>query len=120
MAAKSIDAYLSTVADAEQKAALQKLRQAIQKIVPQSEETISYGLPAFSLDGKAFAAFAAAKKHCSLFPMSGSVVGKLSKDLKNFETSKGSIHFQPDKPIPAPLLRKIIKMRLAENAQKSN
>lgn len=114
MPAKTIDSYLATVTNAEQREALQKLRQAIQKIVPEAEETFSYGLPAFALNGKAFAAFAAAKNHCSFYPMSGLTIQEFAADLKNFVTSKGSIHFQHDKPIPTTVLRKIIKARLEE------
>jgi uncharacterized protein YdhG (YjbR/CyaY superfamily) len=109
---QAIDAYLATVTDTAQKSALQKLRQQIQKIVPKAQETISYGLPAFQLNGKAFAAFAAAKSHCSFYPMSGSIIQKFAVDLKDFETSKGSIHFQPGKPIPLPLLRRLVKARI--------
>ena len=116
---QAIDAYLAKVTDPAQKSALQKLRRQIQKIAPKAEETISYGLPAFQLNGKAFAAFAAAKSHCSFYPMSGSIIQKFAVDLKDFEASKGSIHFQPDKPIPATLLRKLIKERLAENSAKT-
>lgn len=114
MPAKDIDAYLATVKNAGHLAALQKLRLQIQKIAPQAVETISYGLPAFALNGKTFAAFAATNKGCSFYPMSGSVIQKFAADLKEFRTSKGSIHFQPEKPIPANLLRKLIKARLAE------
>jgi uncharacterized protein YdhG (YjbR/CyaY superfamily) len=118
MPAKNVDAYLASVKNPEQFAALQKLRQSIQKIVPKAEETISYGLPAFALNGKAFAAFAAAKAHCSFYPMSGSIIQRFSSDLKGFKTSKGSIHFQPDNPIPASLLRRLLKARLAQEADK--
>jgi uncharacterized protein YdhG (YjbR/CyaY superfamily) len=110
---KTIDEYLATV-DADKRAALQKLRKAIQSIAPKSEECFSYGLPAFRLNGKPIAAFAAAAKHCAYYPMSGSVIAALKEELKDYETSKGAIRFQADKPLPATLVRKLLKARLAE------
>ena len=113
---KTIDEYLATV-DADKRAALQKLRKTIKSVVPKSEECFSYGLPAFSLNGKPFAGFAAAAKHCSYYPMSGSVTATLKKELKDFETSKGAIKFQADKPLPTALVRKLIRARLAEETR---
>ena len=115
MTPKTIDTYLAAIPNPAQKSALRKLRQTIHKIIPQAQETISYGLPAFRLNGIPFAAFAAAKTHCSFYPMSGQTIAIHKADLKNYQTTKGSIHFQPDKPLPAALLRKLIKTRLTEN-----
>ena len=110
---KTIDEYLSAVSK-DQRAALEKLRQQIRKIVPGAEECISYGLAAFRLKGKCFAGFGTSAKHCSFYPMSGSTVAEFQDELKNFETTKGSIHFQPGKPLPARLIRNLIEARLAE------
>jgi uncharacterized protein YdhG (YjbR/CyaY superfamily) len=110
---KSIDEYLAGVDD-DKRAALEKLRKTIKSVVPKAEECFSYGLPAFRLNGKPIAAFAAAAKHCAYYPMSGSVIAVLREELKDFETSKGAIRFQPGKPLPAALVRKLIKARLAE------
>ena len=110
---KTIDDYLTTV-DADKRAVLEKLRKTIKSIVPKAEECFSYGLPAFRLNGKPIAAFAAAAKHCAYYPMSGSVVAALKDELNDYETSKGAIRFQADKPPPAALVRKLIKARLAE------
>jgi len=112
---KTIDDYLATV-DADKRAVLEKLRKTIKSIVPKAEECFSYGLPAFRLNGKPVAAFAAAAKHCAYYPMSGSVVAALKEELKDYETSKGAIRFQADKPLPAALVRKLLKARLAENS----
>jgi uncharacterized protein YdhG (YjbR/CyaY superfamily) len=110
---KTIDEYLATV-DADKRATLEKLRKTIKSVVPKAEECFSYGLPAFRLNGRPIAAFAAAAKHCAYYPMSGSVVAALKEELKDYETSKGAIRFQPDKPLPAALVRKLIKARIAE------
>ena len=71
-------------------------------------------MPAFFVNGKAVAALLAGKKHCSYFPMSGRVVAALAKELKGYDTSKGTIHFPPDKPLPTALVRKLVKARLGE------
>jgi uncharacterized protein YdhG (YjbR/CyaY superfamily) len=112
-AAATIDAYLKEV-PADQRAALEKLRKTIRAAVPAAEECISYGMPAFRLHGKALVAFAGAANHCSFFPMSGTTVETFGRELEEFETSKGTIRFQPDKPIPAALVRKIVRSRIAD------
>ncbi len=108
----SIDAYLKPL-PADQRAALQKLRKQIQAAAPKAEECFSYGLPAFRL-GRPLVAFAAAKHHCSFYPMSGLLIEAHQAELKGFETSKGTIRFSPSKPLPAALVRKLVKARLAE------
>ena len=110
---KTIDEYLAAVSD-DQRAVLEKLRKTIKAAVPKAEECINYGLAAFRLNGECIAGFGASAKHCSYYPMSGSTVATLKDDLKNYTTTKGSIHFQPDKPLPATLVRKLIKARIAE------
>ena len=112
--ASTIDEYLAGIADPDQREALESLRRTIRAAVPDAVEGFSYGMPAFLLDGKAFAGFTAAAKHCSYFPMSGKTVDTLKKELKGFDTSKGTIRFSPDKPLPRALVRKLIKARLAE------
>jgi len=114
---KTHDEYLATVSP-EQRKALEKLRKTIKSIVPKVEECMSYGLPAFCLDGRALVLFGASANHCSFFPGSGSTVATLKDDLKGYDTSKGTIRFSPDKPLPATLVRKVIKTRLAENEAK--
>lgn len=113
----TIDEYLSGVPD-EQRTALEKLRKTIRAAAPRAEECISYGLPAFRLDGRALVAFSAAARHCSFFPMSGTTVTDHADELADYDTSKGTIRFQPDKPLPAALVRKLVKARIAENAAK--
>jgi uncharacterized protein YdhG (YjbR/CyaY superfamily) len=110
----TIDEYLATVRG-EQLAALERLRKTIHSIVPAAEECISYGLPAFRLDGVAIAGFAATAKGCSYFPFSGSTLEALAGQLEGYERSKGSLHFTPGRPLPVALVRKLIKARIAES-----
>jgi uncharacterized protein YdhG (YjbR/CyaY superfamily) len=110
----SIDDYLSRVPD-DQRTALEMLRKAILAAAPRAEECISYSLPAFRLDGKLLVAFGASSNHCSFFPMSGTIVEAHKNLLKGYETSKGTIRFQPGKPLPAALIRTLVKARIAEN-----
>jgi len=113
--AKSIDEYLAAVPDEEKRAALERLRRTIRAAVPRAEECISYQLPAFRLDGKVLVWFGAAAKHCSFFP--GAVVQGFKKELQDYEISKGTIRFQPDHPLPAALVRKLVKARAAKIAE---
>ena len=109
----TIDEYLAAV-KGEKRAALDKLRKTIRTIVPKAEECISYGIPAFSLDGNIVAGFAATKKGCSYFPFSGSTLGSLAEEVEDYEQTKSSLHFDPAAPLPATLVRKLIKARIAE------
>ena len=99
----TIDQYLATVRG-EKRAALDKLRKMIRKIVPKAEECISYGIPAF----------AATAKGCSYLPFSGSTLGTLADELEDYEMTKSSLHFDPAEPLPTTLVRKLIKARIAE------
>lgn len=115
MKANTIDEYLATLSE-DNRAALEKLRKAIKAAAPKAEECISYRLPAFRLDGKMLVAFGATASHCAFYPMSSSTVEAHQDDLKDYDTSKGTIRFQPDRPLPAALVRKLVKARIAENA----
>lgn len=109
----SIDEYLAGVSD-EKRAALQQLRKTILGVIPDAEECISYQMPAFRYDGRVLVYFAAAAKHCAFYP--GGMVNEFKDELDGYETSKGTIRFQPERPIPASLVRKIVKARVAQNA----
>lgn len=111
----TIDEYLATV-NADKRAALQKIRKAIQTAVPKAQECISYGLAAFRLDGKPLVGFGASTNHCAFYPMSASTVKTLQADLAGYDTSKGTIRFDAAKPLPAALVKKLVKTRLAEIA----
>ena len=114
---KTIDDYLAAVKP-DQRAALQKLRKAILAAAPKAKETIAYSLPAFRLDGVLLVCFGAAAHHCSLYPMSGRITEEHQSELKRFDTSKGAIRFQPEKPLPAALVRKLVKARILQNETK--
>jgi uncharacterized protein YdhG (YjbR/CyaY superfamily) len=108
---RGIDEYLATV-DEPKRTTLEKLRQTIRGIIPGAEECISYGMPAFRLDGKVIAGFAAFKNHLAYLPHSGSVLAELSDDLAGYEITEGSLHFAIDQPLPKALVKKLIASRL--------
>lgn len=108
---KSIDDYLIRVS-ADKRAALQKLRRDIKAAVPHAEECISYQLPAFQLNGRFLVAFGAAKNHCAFYPASGPLAAH-KDELKGYETSKGALRFSADRPLPAALVRKLVRTRVA-------
>ena len=111
---QTIDEYLALLSD-EKRAALQKLRRAIQSAAPKAEECISYQIPAFRLGGRMLVAFGAAANHCAFYP--GAFPVKVHKnELKAYDTSKGTIRFQADSPLPTTLVRKLVKARIAEVA----
>lgn len=114
--AKNVDEYLATLSE-DKRASLEKLRKTIKAAVPKAEECISYGLAAFRLNGKPLVAFGATANHCAFYPMSSTVVASLQDELEDYDTSTGTIRFQPDKPLPASLVRKLIKTRIEENAE---
>ncbi|MEO8660793.1 MAG: DUF1801 domain-containing protein [Bryobacteraceae bacterium] len=109
----TIDEYLAGLSD-ENRAALEKLRKIIRAAAPKAEECISYGLAAFRLNGM-LVGMGATAKHCAFYLMSGSTVEAHKDELKDYDTSKGTIRFAPDKPLPAALVKKLVKARLAEN-----
>ena len=111
--AKTIDEYLARLSD-DKRAALNRLRKTIRAAAPRAEECISYQLPAFRLDGKLLVWFGAAANHCAFYP--GAVVEAHKDELENYDTSKGTIRFQADNPLPTMLVRKLVKARIAKNA----
>jgi uncharacterized protein YdhG (YjbR/CyaY superfamily) len=110
---ETVDQYLAGV-PGEQRAALERLRETIRAVAPEATETISYGMPAFKLHGS-LVGFAAFKNHCSFFPMSATLIEAHKEELSGYRTSKGTIQFTADKPLPAPLVRKLVKQRIEEN-----
>ncbi len=110
-----IDEYLAALPE-DKRVALERLRALIRKAVPMAEECLSYRLPTFRLDGRSLVAFGATAKHCGFYPLSGTAVEAHREFLQAYDTSKGCIRFQPGKPLPATLVRKLIKYRIAENA----
>jgi uncharacterized protein YdhG (YjbR/CyaY superfamily) len=108
-----IDQYLRTL-DEPKRATLAQLRDTIVAIVPDAEQCISYGMPAFKLRGKTIAGFAAFKSHLSYLPHSGSVIPQLTKETEGYTKTKGSLHFALDKPLPKKLVKKLLDARMAE------
>lgn len=107
--ARNIDEYLAGLGE-DQRAALQRLRELIHAAAPGAEECISYQMPAFRLDGRCFIYLGASAKHCAIY----GAVGDLA-ELARYDVSKGTIRFQPDDPLPAALVRKIVKARIARS-----
>ncbi len=100
----------------EKRAALMKLRNAVKAAAPRAEECISYQIPAFRLDGRMLVWYGAMKHHCSFFP-GAYAIASLKPQLKKYETSTGTIRFSPDKPLPATLVRKLVKARIERDAR---
>jgi uncharacterized protein YdhG (YjbR/CyaY superfamily) len=113
--AKSHDEYLAALRD-DQRAALVRLGNVIRAAAPGVEECMSYGLPAFRLDGKPLVAFGATANHCAFYPLSGATVHAHEDELGGYDTSKGTIRFPAGHPLPAALVRKLVRARVAENA----
>src|SRR5262245_18187993 len=109
----TIDEYLNSLT-AAQRDALGKVRRAIHTAAPRAEECISYGMPAFRLNGKLIAGFRAAANHCSYHQMSGETITTLKKELGGYDTSQGTIRFTARAGLPAALIRKLVKARIAE------
>jgi len=113
MSAQEIDEYLEAL-DEPKRSTLARLRQTILAVLPEAEQGISYGLPAFRIRGKTIAGFAAFKNHLSYLPHSGSVFPQLQDELKGYVTSTGALRFAVDEPLPAPLVEKLIAVRLGQ------
>ncbi len=113
MVRADIDAYLADLGEPK-RSTLQQLREHILAVLPTAEECISYGTPAFRVDGKVVAGFAAFKNHLSYLPHTGSVLIALESDLAGYDYTKSALHFPIDQALPMPLLRKLIAVRLAQ------
>ena len=111
---KTIDEYLARLSD-DKRIALEKLRKTIRTAAPKAEECISYQLPAFR-QNRMLVGFGATAKHCAFYLMSSATVEAHKRELKDYDTSKGTIRYPADKPLPATLVRKLVKARIAENA----
>jgi len=114
---QTIDQYLSTL-PAAQRVALEKVRRTVRTVAPRAKECISYGLAAFRLDERMLVALGATAGHCAFYPMSATTVAANRDALARYQTSKGAIRFQADRPLPATLVRKLVKERMSENARK--
>jgi uncharacterized protein YdhG (YjbR/CyaY superfamily) len=111
----SVEAYLAAL-PAASRAALEELRKTIKAAAPEATETISYQMPAFKDHGRLLVSYAAFKHHCSLFPASRAVIEALGEDLTPYVTGKATIRFHAGRPLPAALVRRIVKARIEEVA----
>src|SRR4051812_6237208 len=107
------DEYLEALAD-DKRAALEKLRKTIKAAAPEAEECISYQIAAFRHNGM-LVGIGATAKQCAFYLMSSTTLDTFKDDLKGYDTSKGTIRFQAEKPLPATLVRRLVKARIAEN-----
>ncbi len=115
--ANRIDEILAKL-PADQRAALQDLRETIATTAPDAVEAMSYGAPAFRYLDHPLVSYAAAKAHCAFYVMSPEVIVAHEADLQGFDTSKGTIRFTPDKPLPTELVTKIVRARMAESDER--
>jgi uncharacterized protein YdhG (YjbR/CyaY superfamily) len=109
----SVEEYLAGLPD-DQRGALERLRRQIAAAAPGAVEAISYGMPTFVLDRRGLVSFAAFNHHCSLFAGRGMVTGKLGEELRPYASGRSTLRFTDDEPIPAALVRRIVKARVRE------
>jgi uncharacterized protein YdhG (YjbR/CyaY superfamily) len=109
--ANPVEEYLTGI-DEPKQSTLRQLRSSILEVIPEADECISYGLPAFRVRGKVIAGFAAFKNHLSYLPHSGSVFPELGPKVAGYVTTTGSLHFPVDKPLPKALVRQLVTVRL--------
>lgn len=114
---KTVDEYLRGLPD-DQRKVLKQLREIIKATAPEAEELISYHMPGYNYHGP-LVYFAAYKKHCSLFAVSKKIIKQFEKELEPFRTTTSTLHFTPEKPLPAALVKKIVKLRMKENEAKN-
>ena len=113
MAAEDVDEYLEQIEEPK-RTTLETLRSTILEVVPDAEQVISYKVPAFRVNGRTVAGFAAFKNHLSYLPFSGSVLPRLASELRRYTMTKSALHFPVDRPLPEPLVRKLIALRLED------
>lgn len=113
VSAQEIDQYLEALPEPK-RGTLTLLRERILDVLPDAEQGISYGLPAFKVEGKAIAGFAAFKDHLSYLPHSGSVFPQLADELRGYTFSAGALRFEVDRALPAPLVEKLVEVRLGQ------
>jgi uncharacterized protein YdhG (YjbR/CyaY superfamily) len=111
--ASPIDDYLRGVPE-DRRSALEDLRAKIRSVVPDSEECIRYGMPAFRVRGGVVAGFQATKNGCSYYPFSGSTLATVARFAGAYDQTKSALHFSPGKPLPLALVRRLIKARMSE------
>jgi uncharacterized protein YdhG (YjbR/CyaY superfamily) len=114
---ETVNDYLASLRP-KQRAALGKLRRAIRAAAPKAEERISYGIPGYRLDGRMLVWFGAGARHCAFYP--GGIVPEFRRELVEYDTSKGTIRFSEDAPLPAALVRRIVRAKMAAQRRPAN
>jgi uncharacterized protein YdhG (YjbR/CyaY superfamily) len=112
--AASVEEYMAAL-PADQREALQKLGDVIESVVPGAIEAISYGVPSFKYQGRSLVSLGAAKNHCSFFVQSPEVMRAFAEELEGYDTAKGTVHFQPGRPLPDELVKRLVRARIGEN-----
>jgi uncharacterized protein YdhG (YjbR/CyaY superfamily) len=118
VSAEEIDDYLRSVEEPK-RSTLRVLRRTILDVIPDAEQGMSYGMPAFRMQGKTVAGFAAFKDHLSYLPHSGAVLGQLGDELSGYTMTTGSLHFPVDRPLPKAVVTRLIAVRLSEAGRRS-
>ena len=113
MTTQDIDDYLALVEEPK-RSSLEALRRSILEAVPDAEQCLSYGLPAFKVQGRTVAGFAAFKNHLSYLPHSGSVLAEMGDDIAGYQGTKGSLHFPVDQPLPDVLVRRLVEATMRQ------
>lgn len=113
MAASEVDAYLAGIPEPK-RSTLEEVRRRILEVVPDAEQAISYGCPAFKVEGKTVAGFAAFKNHLSYLPHSGSVLDELIEETRDYTQTKSALHFPIDEPLPRDLITQLLETRLRQ------
>lgn len=116
--AEDVDAYLAAIADEQMRKAMETLRETIQSVAPDADEAISYKMPAFMYKGM-LVYYCNFKKHYSLFLASHGSMDKFVDDIAPYKTSTGTLQFDPAKPLPKTLIKKLVKARVKENEAKA-
>jgi uncharacterized protein YdhG (YjbR/CyaY superfamily) len=118
VSAAEVDEYLRELEEPK-RSTLDALRRSILEVVPDTEQGLSYRVPAFRVRGEAIAGFAAFENHLSYLPFSGEVFSELAEELEGYTMTKGALHFPVDRPLPTALVKKQIATRLAEERRRS-
>jgi uncharacterized protein YdhG (YjbR/CyaY superfamily) len=108
-----VDAYLSAL-PADQRELLERVRGQIERVVPEATETISYGMPAYKVGKRFLVSFAGWKRHCSIYPLTDTFVADHREEIKGYGQTKGSLHFTPDRPLPAGIVEALVRARLTD------
>jgi uncharacterized protein YdhG (YjbR/CyaY superfamily) len=109
----TVDEYLEGAPEPH-RSTLVQLRYTLLEILPDAEEAISYSIPAVKIEGKPIAGYAYFKNHCSYFPHSGSVLPELAAELADYNWSKGTLQFPPDRPLPEKLVRRLVEVKMEQ------